>query len=203
MNGQKSDSPERRAPSAARALARQLGAVVVCALTTIAAHAQPRTSAVYRCEGSPPTYVSAAQAAQSKQCSSIGRLPVAVQRVTKKDKVSTKSKPAAAPAAASTPVAEKDKSPLRTVPLTLQRDRDDDRLRVLEDELARERQHLAELQRQMPRPAPGDKAGNGNAASELSQQIQRVESDIAALTRELELAQRGRKRAPAALQGTV
>jgi predicted nucleic acid-binding Zn-ribbon protein len=162
-----------------------------------AAQAQSRMSAVYRCEGSPPIYVSAAQAAQSRQCSNIGRLPQLAARRAAKDKVSATSKAAAA--AASAPAAQRDKAPLRTVPLTLQRDRDDDRVRLLEEELARERQRLAALQRQSPRTAPG----NGTEPTELSRQIQRVESDIAALTRELALAQRERKRVPVNLPGTV
>jgi hypothetical protein len=197
MNTRPSDSPNGGAQSAEHVAVRQLVAALVCALTVVPLHAQTRMSAVYRCEGSPPTYVSSAQAAQSKQCSNIGRLPQLSARRAVKDKVLANSK--SAPAATSTPAAEKDKSAVRIVPSTVQRDRDGDRVRVLEDELTQERQRLAELQRQMPRTAPG----NGIEPSELSRQIQRVESDIAALTRELALTQRERKRAPASSPGTV
>jgi hypothetical protein len=196
MTTRPSGLPTARAQSAERVAVRQLAAWV-CALTVVPLHAQTRMNTVYRCEGSPPTYVSSAQAAQSKQCRNIGRLPQLGARRVERDKVLAKSN--SAPAATSPPAAEKDNPPARTVPLTLQRDRDDDRLRVLEDELAQERRHLAELQRQMPRTAPG----NGNEPSELSRQIQRAESDIAALTRELSLTQRQRPRARAASPGTV
>jgi hypothetical protein len=197
MNTRPSDLPTGRAQSAERAAVRQFGAALVCALTVLPLHAQTRMNTVYRCEGSPPTYVSSAQAAQSKQCRNIGRLPQLTTRRVDKDKVLAKSR--SAPVASITPAAEKDNPPVRTVPLTLQRDRDDERLRVLEDELAQERRHLAELQRQMPRTAPG----NVNEPGELSRQIQRAESDIAALTRELSLAQRQRPRARTGSSGTV
>lgn len=196
MNTRPSDLSNGRAQRAERVAVRQLGAALVCALTVVPLHAQTRMSAVYRCEGSPPTYVSSAQAAQSKQCSNIGRMPQVSAKHAAQSKISAKSKLAPIKPERE-PTLEKNSSPARTVPLTLQRDRDNERLRVLETELAQERERLAGLQRQMPRVAPG------SAAGELSQQIQRVESDIAALTRELALTQRDRKRTHASAPGTV
>jgi hypothetical protein len=139
--------------------------------------AQPTTT-VYKCPGPPVLYTDAlsAQEAREKGCTTIEGAPVTVIQATK-------PKPAPAPAASRSGEGRVDPAD--------QRARDSDAKRILNDELKREEDRLAQLQRDFNGGEPERRGDERNyqryqdRVADMKAAIQRKEADIAALRREL------------------
>ena len=138
--------------------------------------------AVYRCPGPPVLYTDAmtAQEAKDKNCRAIEGTPVTVVPATR---------PRPAAPAASSPGAKPGDA--RVDPAE-QRARDSDARRILGDELKREEDRLASMKRDFNNGEPERRGDERNYAkyqervAEMRAAIQRKESDVAALRRELE-----------------
>ncbi len=78
------------------------------------------------------------------------------------------------------------------IPAEVQQRRDRDRLGVLQDELAREREKLSRLKARLPEVRGAENGGKAASSqvAELELAIARCESDITALSREVTLASR-------------
>jgi hypothetical protein len=155
------------------------------ALALAAAAAVPGTAAaqssptVYKCPGPPVLYTDAltAQEAKEKGCTTIEGAPITVIQAPR-------PRPAAAPAAPAPAQRER-------VDPADQRARDSDARRILTEELKREEERLAQLQKEFNGGEPERRGDERNFAkyqervADLKASIQRKEADIAALRREL------------------
>lgn len=152
-------------------------------LATVLALALPAgamaQNAVYKCPGPPVLYTDqlSSQEARDKGCVLIEGAPVTVIQAP------PKPKPAPAPAAARSGEGRVDPAD--------QRARDSDARRILADELKREEERLAQLQRDYNNGEPERRGDERNYAryqervAEMKSAIQRKEADIAALKREI------------------
>jgi len=135
-------------------------------------------STVYRCPGPPVLYTDAltAKEAKEKNCRTIEGAPITVMQ-------SQKPRPVAATSSASRPEAKVDPSE--------QKARDSDARRILELELKREEERLAELQKEYNNGEPERRGDERNyqkyldRVADLKANIGRKEADIAAIKREL------------------
>ncbi len=153
-------------------------------LATVLALALPvgamAQNAVYKCPGPPVLYTDqlSSQEAREKGCVVIEGAPVTVIQAP------PKAKPAPAPAPAA-------RSGEGRVDPADQRARDSDARRILADELKREEERLAQLQREYNNGEPERRGDERNYAkyqervAEMKTAIQRKEADIAALKREI------------------
>ncbi len=138
----------------------------------------PAQTTVYKCPGPPVLYTDAlsGQEAKDKGCTAIEGAPVTVIQAPK---------PRPAPAPASARPGEGRVDPAE------QRNRDSDARRILGDELKREEDRLAALQKELNNGEPERKGDERNyqryldRVAEMKAAILRKESDIAALRREL------------------
>lgn len=136
-------------------------------------------NAVYKCPGPPVLYTDqlSSQEARDKGCVLIEGAPVTVIQAP------PKPKPAPAPAVARSGEGRVDPAD--------QRARDSDARRILADELKREEERLAQLQRDYNNGEPERRGDERNYAkyqervAEMKSAIQRKEADIAALKREI------------------
>jgi hypothetical protein len=159
---------------AARALALLLTANVLAA-----AAQEPRT--VYRCPGPPVLYTDALspQEARDRNCRTIDGATVTVVQSPRRPA------PASAPAPAARPAGDTRVDP------AAQRARDTDARRILQEELQREEERLAQLRAEFNNGEPERRGDERNFAryqervAEMRAAIQRKEADIAALRREL------------------
>jgi hypothetical protein len=158
-------------------LALAFGAVSAAAWAQVSAASG--NSTVYRCPGPPVLYTDAlsAKEAKDKNCRTIEGAPITVMQ-------SQKPRPVAATAApASRAEAKVDPSE--------QKARDTDARRILEAELKREEERLAELQKEYNNGEPERRGDERNyqkyldRVADLKASIGRKESDIAAIKREL------------------
>jgi len=164
---------------------------VLAALAFGAASAAPAALAqgdrpVYRCPGNPVLYTDAltAREARDKGCRTLEGAPVTVIAAPK---------PRAAPAAgaAEPSGAAAARSADQRVDAAQQRARDSDARRILEAELAREQERLAELQKEYNNGEPERQGNERNyqkyldRVEDLKTSLARKESDIAAIKREL------------------
>ncbi len=151
---------------------------LLLSLLPLLGHAQ---GVVYRCPGPPVLYTDAlsAKEAEAKGCTSIEGAPVSV--------LQTPRKPAAAPSSA--PALRGDTKD-RVDPI-LQKARDSDRRAVLESELRSAETRLTDLKREFNGGEPERRGDERNFAkyqeriAELKAAIQRQESDIQAIRREI------------------
>jgi len=151
------------------------------ALAASAAFAQQGSTVVYRCPGPPPLYTDAMtpQQAKERNCRTIEGAPVTVVQMPK-----PRTSAAAPLPAASRPADAK-------VDPTAQRQRDSDARGILEAELRREEDRLAELKREYNNGEPERQGNERNyqryldRVAELKAGIARKEGDIAAIKREL------------------
>jgi hypothetical protein len=136
---------------------------------------------VYKCPGNPVLYTDAisAKEAKTKGCTTLDGNPITVISLPKRASVSaTNSSSAPRP-------------PESRIDPTEQRARDSDARRILEAELQREQQRLAEMQAEYKNGEPDRQGGERNyqkyidRVAELKAGITRKENDIAALKREL------------------
>jgi hypothetical protein len=148
---------------------------MLAALVTLWLPAAPAQSVVYKCPGPPVLYTDAlsAQEARDRGCATIEGAPVTVIQA-----------PRPRPATASAPAGGR-------VDPGEQRARDSDARRILADELRREEDKLAQLQRDYNGGEPERRGDERNyqryieRAAELKAAITRKEADIAALKREI------------------
>jgi hypothetical protein len=151
-------------------------AVLTVAFAAAGAVGQERT--VYKCPGNLYTDTLSAAEAQARGCKTIeGAAVTVIQGVPRREP----APPAAsAPRAADTRVAPAD-----------QKARDSDKRRILESELSREEERLAGLKREYQNGQPERRGDERNyqkyldRVAEMKAGIERSESDIAALKREL------------------
>jgi hypothetical protein len=136
-------------------------------------------SVVYKCPGNPVLYTDALTPEQARErgCTTIEGAPITIVQ-------SPPRKPA--PPAASTPRPAGER-----VDPGVQRERDNDARRILNDELAREEARLADLRREYNDGQPERRGDERNyqryldRVAEMKAGIVRKEADIAALRREL------------------
>ena len=139
---------------------------------------------VYRCPGPPVLYTDTltAQEARDRGCRTIEGAPITV----------VQTRPRAPASAASNGVANSAARPAEArVDPSAQRARDSDARRILADELQREEQRLAELQREYNNGEPDRRGDERNfqryidRVAELKAGIARKEADVAAIRREM------------------
>lgn len=144
--------------------------------------AQSGGGVVYRCPGPPVLYTDTLTAAEAKEkgCRTIEGAPVTVMQ--------SRPRP---PVAASAPAAAAPRPEGTRVDPAEQRKRDSDRRAILEGELRREEQRLAEMLREYNNGQP-ERMGNErnyqrylDRVAQMKADIERKESDIAAIKREL------------------
>jgi hypothetical protein len=161
-----------------------IAALAFAAATLAAAQDAPRT--VYRCPGPPVLYTDALTDAEAKarNCRTIEGAPVTVLQGPRR-------KPAPGAGAASGAGEAAPAASVARIDPAAQRARDTDSRRILESELLKEEQALAELKREFNNGEPERRGDERNYAkylervSEMKASIARKESDIAALKREI------------------
>jgi hypothetical protein len=164
-----------------RVLARSLWALALSPCLAASAAAQARE--VYRCPGNPVLYTDtlSAKEARDKGCRTLEGAPITVVQ-------GVRPRPTSGPVPATTASRPAD----QRVNPGEQRARDSDARRILEGELRREEERLAEMQREFNNGEPerhGVEAKNPqrylDRVAEMRAGIQRKEGDIAAIKREL------------------
>jgi hypothetical protein len=155
------------------------GLVVVAAsavLFSSAAHAQDKT--VYRCPGNIYTDGLSQKEAAAKGCKTLEGAPVTVIQSTPPSQRRSDANSAA-------------RSSGERVEPADQRARDADKRRILEDELRREKERLAGLQKEYNNGEPERRGDERNyqkyldRVAELKASIERSQADVAALEREI------------------
>jgi len=157
--------------------AETLVLVWACSCAAVAAPALAQGT-VYRCPGNPVLYTDqlSAKEANDKGCRTIEGAPITVMQTVKPR-----------PAAASAVRGEGSK-----VSATDQRARDSDARRILETELRREEERLAALKKDYNNGEPDRQGDERNyqkyldRVAEMKASIQRKESDIASIKREID-----------------
>jgi hypothetical protein len=146
-----------------------------------AAFAQGR---VFRCDG--PDGTPLYQNAAGKGCRELDLQPLNTVP-------SPRGVPSSVKSAAPAPVATARTASFPRVEATTQRDRDSDRKRLLSDELKREQDRLAELQKEFNGGEPERRGDERNyqkyidRVERLKQDIARAESSVASLEREISI----------------
>jgi hypothetical protein len=167
-----------------------LGRSTACATLLLASAlcAQAAPVEIYRCGGTPAIYTSDLRLVRTGRCTRIGAAPAAT-RTPAAAAVAAGS--AERPAASAPPAREA--TAVTAISRDVQQARDSDRVHILQTERARERDRLALLTQQLQQlqstPQDVSSAKQAETAS-LSQAIQRSESDLQALDKELARAQR-------------
>lgn len=159
----------------------RLACGVAAALLAAAAHAQ--SGVVYKCPGPPVLYTDAMtpEEAKAKGCQKVEGAPVTVIQPPR-------PRPAAAPAVTAGPASRPDGA--RVEP-DEQRKRDDERRAILQQELRREEQKLADMRREYNDGQPERLGSERNyqryldRVAQMRADIERKEGDIAAIKREL------------------
>jgi len=169
----------------------RLGGFVACAClaagfasAALAQVAGSPPATVYRCPGPPVLYTDALSAAEARDrgCRTIEGAPITVVQ-------SRRPTPPASGAAGPAAVAQRPGE--GRVDPAAQRARDTDARRILTEELQREEQRLAELQREFNNGQPERRGDERNfqryldRVAEMKAGITRKEADIAAIRREL------------------
>ncbi len=164
--------------------------LVLAALTAVMEPASAQAGMVYRCPGAVLTYTDQLSPAQARErgCKPIEGAPVTVINGAKPRSVVAARTPAAAAAsgadstrAADTKVSERE-----------QRERDKDARRILDEELRREEEKLATMKKDYNNGEPERQGNERNyqryldRVAEMKLSIERKESDVASIRRELE-----------------
>jgi hypothetical protein len=178
----------------AHATALVLALVLSLGMACSAAGASPME--IYRCPGNPAVYTSDLRLVRANRCTRLGATPVAA------------ALPQATPApagsafrpvvAAQSPGISPRISPgTATITRAQQQQRDSDRVQILQAELTRERERLVKLTQQLRASQSASQSASPDPDSAkpaetlaLSEAIQRSETDLQALERELSRAQR-------------
>jgi hypothetical protein len=157
-------------------------------LTGSAGSALAQAGVVYRCPGPPVLYTDqlSAQEAKDRGCRTIEGAPVTIVQATRPRAPASAVPPAPGAAAAGAPrPADSRVDPAE------QRARDSDARRILSDELRREEERLAAMQREFNNGEPERRGDERNyqkyldRVGEMKSAIARKEADIAAIRREL------------------
>jgi hypothetical protein len=179
-----------RAPSARAALA-----CVLVGAVSAPAHAQSQPNPVYRCPGPPVLYTDqlSAQEAKDRGCRTIEGATVTIVQGNRPR--APAAGPAPAPGAAAAPGAPGAAPAPRPADARIdpaeQRARDSDARRILSEELRREEERLAAMQKEFNNGEPERRGDERNFAkyqervAEMRAAIQRKEADVAAIRREL------------------
>ena len=147
-------------------------------LAAVGAQAQERV--VFRCPGNLYTDQITAKEAAARGCKMLDGAPITVI-----------SSPPRRPAPAAVTGAAAGSAPDSRVEIQQQRQRDSDRRRILESELAREEERLAALQREYNNGEPERQGNERNfqkfldRVAELKANVERSQADVAALRREV------------------
>lgn len=160
----------------------RIAVTCLSALLVAPVWAQQPSREVYRCPGNPPLYTDAltAKEAREKGCRTLEGAPITVVQMPKPR--------------TGTPVpvkADGARSPAEKVDPNSQRARDSDRRQILEGELKREEDRLAALQKEFNNGEPERRGDERNyqkyldRTAGLKADIERSESDLAAIKREL------------------
>jgi hypothetical protein len=165
-----------------RVRAWQIGGLAVGLGAVLAAQAQS-PAAVYRCPGPPVEYTDAltAQQARDRGCRSIEGTPITI----------IQGRPPAPRPASAVPTNTAPRPPEARVDPGAQRVRDNDSRRILEGELRREEERLAELRKEYNNGEPERQGNERNyqkyldRVADMKSGIARKEGDIAAIKREL------------------
>jgi len=150
--------------------------------STLVATAMAQQVQVYRCPGPPVLYTDALTPAEArdKGCRTIEGAPITVLQA-----------PRPRPAASTSPAAAAARASDTKVDPASQRQRDSDARRILEEELKREEEKLAALKREYNNGEPERLGSERNyqtyldRVSSMKASITRIESDVAAIKREL------------------
>jgi len=162
-----------------RVLSRCCWALTLALGVVPTAWSQSEQKTVYRCPGNPVLYTDAlsAKEAKDKGCRTIEGAPITIVQAVK-------PRPAGTPVPAARPADSK-------VDPSDQRTRDSDARRILEAELRREEERLAEMQKEYNNGEPERRGEERNyqkyldRVADLKAGIARKEGDIAAIKREL------------------
>lgn len=161
--------------------ARGWGGSVVCLLALgVAPWAVAVAQIVYKCPGNLYTDSLSAKEANDKGCKALEGAPVTVIQSAPPRRAAEPATAAPSPRPADSRVAPSD-----------QRERDADKRRILEDELRREEEKLAVLKREYNNGEPERRGDERNyqkyldRVAEMKAGIERSESDVTALRREL------------------
>lgn len=165
-----------------RLRAWQIGGLAVGLGAALAAQAQT-PAPVYRCPGPPVEYTDAltAQQARDRGCRSIEGTPITI----------IQGRPPAPRPASAAPTSTAPRPPEARVDPGAQRVRDNDSRRILEAELRREEERLAELRKEYNNGEPERQGNERNyqkyldRVADMKSGIARKEGDIAAIKREL------------------
>jgi hypothetical protein len=177
-------SRPRRFPRLADHAALSVVVLLLGAAASPPAAGQGTGSVVYRCPGNVYTSDRDLSRAQAEQrgCKVIEGAPVTIVETVRPN-----PPPTSTPAAASAPRPAQSR-----VDPAQQRARDDDRRRILADELVREQQRLGELQRDYNNGQPERLGSERNyqryldRVAEMKAALARKEADVAALQREID-----------------
>ena len=161
---------------------KRVALFVGCVLGLCAAWAQQPAREVYRCPGNPVLYTDtlSAKEAAAKGCRTLEGAPITVVQGTRPR--------AGSPSASSPTIA---RSPDQRVDPNDQRARDSDARRILESELRREEEKLAQMQKDYNGGQPERNGDEKNyqkyldRVADMKAGIARKENDIAAIKREL------------------
>ncbi len=162
----------------------RIGGLAMGLCAVLAAPTQAQTPAtVYRCPGPPVEYTDAltAQQARDRGCRSIEGTPITI----------IQARPPAPRPASAAPATAAQRPPEARVDPGAQRARDTDSRRILEAELRREEERLAELRKEYNNGEPERQGNERNyqkyldRVADLKSSIARKEGDIAAIKREL------------------
>ncbi len=168
---------------------RPTHAVLLLAVVFLCAGAaQATTVEIYRCAGNPAVYTSDLRLVRAGRCTRLGASPAAPRGAAV---VPASASSAVRPVTATTPPRAVPAG--ATIARDVQQQRDSDRVHILQAEQARERDRLAQLTQQLQQlqAAPPEVASAKRAdTAALAQAIQRSESDLQALDKELARAQR-------------
>jgi hypothetical protein len=158
-------------------------ALLGLALASWSCAAQAAVVEIYRCPGNPAVYTSDLRLVRAGRCTRLGGPVVATRHSAAPQAVASARVP---PPAIAPP--QRAPSGSATIARHVQQQRDVDRVHILQTELARERERLAQLTQQLralpPARSDGAAAAHPDAVA-LSQAIQRSESDLMALDNEL------------------
>jgi len=162
-----------------RVLSRCCWALTLALGVVPTAWSQGEQKTVYRCPGNPVLYTDAlsAKEAKDKGCRTLEGAPITIVQAVK-------PRPAGTPVPAARPADSK-------VDPGDQRARDSDARRILEAELRREEERLAEMQKEYNNGEPERRGDERNyqkyldRVADLKASIARKEGDIAAIKREL------------------
>lgn len=170
------------------------GAAVLALATALGGSgpAQAQGGTVYRCPGNPVLYTDqlSPQEARERGCTTIEGAPITIVQ-TRPRTPAAASAPAAAGGGGGGTASGTRPAEQRVDPAA-QRARDADARRILTEELRREEARLAELRREFNNGEPERRGDERNFAryqervAEMRAGIQRKESDIAAIRRELD-----------------